>query len=194
VINIIGDSHVHTFPSTKNINVYWLGAKTAFNIWKQNKSVKQIIENTPVEEEIWFCLGEIDCERQIYNKHRETELPKGFLIENTVYLYTEYVRLFQPRLVSIMAVPPQGTVENIFNYPFYSSRFERQQISDLFNLELEIICNNKNIPFVNIWKPGWDSLEPNIWLWPEEDFQEDGAHIKKEIATKYLEDYLKENK
>ena len=133
MINIIGDSHVYTFKHCKKVSPHWLGARTCFNIWKQNKIIKSVFDTYGKDDLYWFCLGEIDCQRHIYNKHITTGVEENFLISNTVWLYLKYVNLFREFNIGVMAAPPQGTVGNIFEYEEYTTREHRQEISNMFD-------------------------------------------------------------
>jgi hypothetical protein len=193
MIHIIGDSHALTFQNAKNVEVHWMGAATAFNLWKKNKVVSQIFrDNNSDSNRFFFCLGEIDCRIHIYNKSQEYQLPEHILINATIDSYLNYISYLKLLgNVSIMTVPPQGTQENYFEYPFYADRKHRQEITDNFNNMLSVCCSHgplgKGIPLIDIWYKKAELVRP---LWKTTDFQEDKCHIKTEVAKRLLEEYL----
>jgi hypothetical protein len=193
MIHIIGDSHSRCFEreSDKSIVAHWLGAATALNLWKKNKSIEEIIFQNGKESRYFLCFGEIDCRIHIYNKHMETGVPEYVLITNTLNSYIGYAsylkRIYN---ISIMAAPPQGTQENYFEYPHYATREHRQEITDYFNMWLEEFCRRDKLPFIDIWYNKPDFVRP---LWRTQDFKEDKCHIKNDVAHKLLISYLEEH-
>jgi hypothetical protein len=182
-IHIIGDSHALTFIDADNVITHWIGAATAHNLSNKYETVKHFFSG--FSDDYWFCLGEIDCRLHIYRQHKITGRTQFSLIQYTVENYLEAVNVFDGWNLGVMAVPPQGYQDNFFEYDYYASREHRQQITDVFNFCLENRCLELEIPFIDIWK--------QESLWPEENFKEDKCHIKNEIATKFLEEYLDNN-
>jgi hypothetical protein len=181
MIHIIGDSHALTFQDSKKVECHWLGAATAYNLWKRHQQIRDIVEQNQ-KDEFWFCLGEIDCRIHIYNYSMKTGVAESVLIENTAFVYTQYIKaMFDQYKFEIMAAPPQGYQENFFDYDFYADRAHRQQITDMFNDALDYYMPLHRI--VRLWS--WTKE-----LWSEEDFKEDKCHIKNEVAVSYLEKYL----
>jgi hypothetical protein len=186
MIHIIGDSHALTFEDAKDVEIHWMGAATAHNLWKKNKHILSIIESNP-KDKYFFCLGEIDCRIHIYNKSVSTGVPEYILSWITVYTYTSYISSLRNYNVSIMAVPPQGLQDNYFNYPFYATRKHRQEITDYFNMVLEGEAHRNRIPFVDIWYNKAEIVRP---LLDSRHFQEDKCHIKSKFAIEKLEKYF----
>jgi hypothetical protein len=188
VPNIIGDSHSLLF---NNATSHWLGAATAFNLWKRHEKIKEIIAGIPEGERIWFMLGEIDCQTHIFNKSTLYTLePTDFMVEQTALIYTNYIKYFFP-YAAIMATPPQGTVDNIYEFTHFASREERQAISHLFNEELKRLCYLNKIKFVDIFEVGWKSLHKSgQYLWPASLFKEDKTHLRNDVATALLQEYI----
>ena len=187
MIHIIGDSHALTFQGAKDVEVHWMGAATAFNLWKKNKEILNILKKFVArgEDGVWFCFGEIDCRIHTYNKSCELFLAEEFIIHNTVNSYCNYVQHimdYEEDVVQVLTAPPQGFQENYFEYPNYASRERRQYYTDEFNSFLYDYLPPGTV--VDIWKP------EAAYLWPEEDFQEDKCHIKPEIAIARLEKYI----
>jgi hypothetical protein len=194
MIHIIGDSHSGCFSGPSWVTTWWLGAATAFNLWKKNHIVQEVFSKIPKDEEIFFCFGEIDSRIHIYKSFRQSEIaPIGFFIDITAYTYVRYINtLKHNRLINIMAIPPQGIQGNFFEYEFYADRKLRQQFTDGLNFNIENLCASFNIPFVDIWENKWNLLleHDDKAMWPEEDFKEDQCHIKNEVAIPLLEDYI----
>jgi hypothetical protein len=184
MINIIGDSHSLCFSGTDWIKVYWLGARTAFNLWKANKDIVDILNRIPPDEDIYFCFGEIDARIHIYKSCMNSKvMPLSFFVDITAFNYAKYIHTltYKERKVGIMAVPPQGTQDNFFGYEHYASRDLRQTFTHGINAYLEGYCLEYKMKYLDIWD--WD----DEYLWSEEDFKDDQCHIKNEIAIPLLE-------
>jgi len=187
MIHIIGDSHALTFQTAKDVEVHWMGAATAMNIWKKHRLIEEILKKAP-QDKYWFCLGEIDCRIHIYNKAMETGVPEYLLVTNSVQTYVSYIAFLKRTYdVGIMVVPPQGLQDNYFGYPFYADRKHRQEITDTFNTWLSVTCWDNRIPLMDIW---YNTVELYRPLFDSRNFEEDKCHIKKTIAKARLEKYL----
>lgn len=184
-LHIVGDSHSLCFDGAKDVVPHWLGALTAFNLWKKNKLLTDLIKSIPAYDTVWFCFGEIDCRVHIYPKSIEYGINTYFLLEESAAVYHHYVDELASRAnrdITCMFVPPQGDEPNTFNIELYPTRETRQDLTNKFNQELMY----KAWSFVDIWKG-------SIELWPMTNFKPDMAHIKNEIAIKYLEEYIEAN-
>ena len=195
-LHILGDSHAQTFQGAKDVVVHWLGAVTAFNLWKKNLIIQEILKDIPKTDRIFFCLGEIDMRIHIYKAMKETSImPPGFYTDITLYNYVRYVRTLQfDHDVSIMAIPPQGYQDNYFGYEHYADRDLRNQFTVGSYITFYSLCEGSKIPFIDIWEEDWENLcnstEDCCPMFPEDFFQEDKCHIKPEIAIDRLEKYL----
>jgi hypothetical protein len=179
-IHLIGDSHCLCFDGAKDVVPHWCGAATAYNLYKKYDLTKTFFE--AIEDDYWFCFGEIDCRLHIYRQAKLLNTTELDILGRTVDTYMEAVSVFDGWNIGVMAVPPQGYEDNIYGYDYYASRAHRQQITDVFNFWLENVCIDYGIPFIDIWKQDE--------IWAEENFKDDKCHIKNEIAIKYLKQYL----
>lgn len=187
MIHIVGDSHSGTFNGANNVICHHLGAVTAFNLWKKHKTIKELLLLNP-KDKYFFCVGEIDCRIHIYNKAIYSEVPEYFLVLSSVDIYVFYLSILKKNFdISVMAVPPQGTQNNVYGYDFYADRKKRQEITDEFNVWLEIKARDNKIPFVDVW---YDMPEMRRPMFPESAFKEDACHIKNSIAIERLENWL----
>jgi hypothetical protein len=187
-IHILGDSHALCFDGAKDVIPHWLGARTAHNLYKQYDKIKSFFED-PFDT-YWFYFGEIDCRIHIYRLWKETGTQRHDLIETTIDNYLGAIRMFDDWDIAVMALPPQGYQDNFFSYEHYASHNQRQQLTDVFNFELENECHKSGIRFIDIWEPGYNELPEAVFSWPQECFKDDLCHLKNSIAIKCLEDYL----
>lgn len=186
-INIIGDSHALCFDGAEDVICHWVGARTAYNLYKRYDTTKTLFSS--LMDEYWFCFGEIDCRLHIYSQWKLTGQKRGSLIEDTIDSYLGAIGVFDGWKTSVMAVPPQGYEENIYDYEYYASQRQRQQFTDVFNLLLEDQCMSLGIPFIDIWAVGYNELPETEFSWPKECFKEDMCHIKNEVAIPLLDKY-----
>ena len=177
-INIIGDSHCLLY---NGVTPHWLNGSTAHNIWKNNKNIETIFRNS--YGEVWLGFGWVDCQRHIYGLQEDIELPYQFIVEQTVAQYTHYIAYLRNKfthvITKVMDVPPAGFEDNIYSILHYPTRDIIHQITIYFNSCLKKEASRLCIPYVEIWG---EYENP----WPEEDFKEDKAHIKNDIATTRL--------
>jgi hypothetical protein len=179
-IHIIGDSHCLLF---EGITPHWFDASTAYNLWKQNKAIEEVLSELKEFEEVWFCFGWVDCQRHIYGLEQDTGIPQLDLVEQTVTQYTNYIKWlsnkYKEKKIKIMLVPPAGFEGNDYNLIHFPDRQTINEITQVFNWMIKLLYE----PCVDIW--GYYE-EP----WPKEDFKEDKAHIKNEISTIRLQRWL----
>lgn len=186
-IHIIGDSHSLSFEGA-GVSCHWMGATSAMNMWKNHKLHMEILQKcNTYDSYFWFGFGEIDCRIEIYNWSQETGVPEYVLINNTVDCYLNYLASIKVYAkISVLAVPPQGWEENIYNYKFYADRKHRQEITDLFNVTLERSCWEQGLKFIDIW---YTEAALERRLWGTQDFKEDNCHMKNSVATTKLKEW-----
>jgi hypothetical protein len=179
-IHIIGDSHCLLFD---NVTPHWFDASTAYNLWKQNRAIEEVVSN--IEGEVWFCFGWVDCQRHIYGLEQDTGISRRLLIEQTVTQYINYLSFLQKKYtyISVLSVPPAGFEDNIYNLTHFPDRDTIIEITNTFNSELQYYADFTGLGYIDIWHSYKE-------LWPEEGFKEDKAHIKNEIATARLQRWL----
>lgn len=194
-IHIIGDSHSLLFQNPE-VESHWLGAATAFQVWKKHYLIRGIVPRIDKDDEFWFMLGEIDCRIHIYSKSQELRIaPLDFMIKKTVESYVGYLSYFYRSYpVFVMATPPQGPVGNVFNYQYYADQETRQKIAHRFNQELEESAKEAGLGFVDLYKPYWDKVSKKKSCFDRATFKEDESHLRNDISTKCLEGYLAANR
>jgi hypothetical protein len=119
------------------------------------------------------------------------KLPEYLLIINSVELYINYLSFLKKNYdIRVLAVHPQGTQFNIYNYKYYADRKQRQEITDYFNIWLELKAKESHIPFIDIW---YDKPEMERPLFSEGAFKTDSCHIKNSLVIERFEKWRKEN-
>lgn len=175
--HIIGDSHALCFADCVDVKPHWMGAATAFNLYKRNEEIQQIIR-TEVRrtDDLYFLFGEIDCRIHIYNNSMRYGVHPQTLLTMTAKTYLTYLNESIHRNFYILFVNPQGYADNEYEYPYYTDRVVRQQYTTYFNAWLDYYTPMRA---VNIW--------PEYDLWCENDFKEDKVHLKNEVIKHYWE-------
>lgn len=191
MIHIIGDSHSLTFQESENVCCHWGGALTANRIFTKSFPL-EIMAEFP-EEEFWFQFGEIDCRIHIYNLHMRENIRVEILTQIAVEKYVAYVvGLREKYNVAIMAVPPQGSSGNVYKYPFYADRIDRQRIADLFNDELKNLCERVEVPFIDVYSDFFILTALN--LVDDSFFRPDLCHLKDVVASGLVDNYIRRNR
>jgi hypothetical protein len=191
MISLIGDSHSLCFEGHEYVKPHWLGALTAFNLWKKNEIIEELIQEDRTCTELWFCFGYVDCHLHLYSKYKETGVPVPVITAQTVFTYLNYINWLREKYsrfhFAVMAVPPAGLTDNLYDFKYYADRETQHVITQEFNVGMHYLAQGMQpeFTFVNIWG---NYFSP----WPEKDFKDDKAHIKNEIAISYLDSYLKE--
>lgn len=176
MIHIIGDSHSLCFGSCSEVITHWLGAYTAFNLWKKNEQIQRTLSTIPDADFVLFLFGEIDCRIHIYNSSMKYGVHPKTLIEMTGHNYITYLQQNIRREFKVLAVPPQGWANNEYKYSFYTDREIRQTYTHNLNYYLQQNLGNS---FFNIW--------PEYSLWDIADFKQDRVHLKNEVVQYYWE-------
>jgi hypothetical protein len=184
VIHVIGDSHALTYDESKLARPHWMGALTAHNLLYKQDVTNEIIRNPHWK---WFSqFGEIDCRVHFFEKHVTTETPLEDLIDTTIDNYMTFVRLMRDFAdLSVMAVPPQGPIDNVYKLTYYGVQAVRQNITNLYNTKLKSICVREDIPFINVY-PNLADL--GIQCLPEFFFEKDLAHIRHNLASRWFDE------
>jgi hypothetical protein len=181
MINIIGDSHVHSFEGMEDVRVYHFEPDgkncTAFHLWDKWESSSNLLATH--SDELWlFHFGEIDARIHIYNQHMKTGQRKLRLCNAVALKYTSLLGwLSLDYNVAILIPPPQGFEGNIYEYPFYADRETREAI---FMTLCEMIDYNASMFGI----PVYDCYRH--YTLPDKDFYYDEVHVKPEIAIPLL--------
>lgn len=190
IIHIIGDSHALTFGGIPNIKVHWLGPATAFRLYTKHIDIKKVMKHIPINEDIWFIFGEIDCRIHIYAKSLEIGLNMDFLAQTTASQYVQYInyldKIVVPNKISIMTIVPQGYADNSWDIEYFAERDTRQAITKCYNRWLEHFCKEFNVPLISLWP---EDLPLECY-----DYDSPGrspkGHLRNEVVYKYVAQYL----
>lgn len=161
VIHVIGDSHSLLFQHHL-IKIHYLGAVTAFNLINNNSTSKgreklfQAISKIRNKKDIILLVfGEIDCRIHIYYQHNKSKgkISMRSLIRNTAQNYIEAANEIKKLgfQVAVFNVMPPGSQKNIYKYPYYAPWETRLKITKMMNEELNKLCKQNNIHFINIY-------------------------------------------
>lgn len=159
-IYVLGDSHAYSFTHPK-FKIYCLGPVTAFNLNNNNSSTKgklkllKTLKKIPKNNLVILVFGEIDCRLHIYNNYLKNnkKITLNKLIQNTIDNYEKVLKKVQNthKNLAVFNVVPAGEQPNIYNYPFYGTREQRQNIAKKFNSKLKKICKKNHIIFIDIF-------------------------------------------
>lgn len=181
MIHVIGDSHCNVFGDTPYFTKFWLRSsdiyemsKTAHQLQRDIDGLNNYLDPLPQDDEIIFGFGEIDCRLHFYRKHIENRTPLIDLIQTTVKRYIDVVTLYRDKFkqVYIMHAIPTGVEDNIWNHNIFAPKHVRKLITEMFNYELEKICKEYDIPFLDVY---YQML--NQFGWRNEHFVRDDCHL-----------------
>ncbi len=165
----VGDSHsqrcFENHPKIADSTVLFghnkLDGKTAFNLPRHEKKVLKI-RRALRDRNLIFVFGEVDIRIHIKYQHRQTGRPVSELVRNTADRYTAYVDSLrkQGNNIHVFNVVPTGNFstpealrwKKTLSYPFLASRDERTAYTEMLNQELAGYCNQRDIPFIDIYK------------------------------------------
>jgi hypothetical protein len=155
MITIVGDSHLYEFLPHKQLGIFYLGPRTAYQLQNHHelhaKQVFPILKKSGVV----FFLGEIDCRIHIYNKARKNSTSISNGIEKTVTKYVEYLKRVKDEFeldLAVMSIVPTGAQHNVYNYEYYADYTTQKFITMSFNVALEYYSNLYRIKYINIFK------------------------------------------
>jgi hypothetical protein len=161
IIHVIGDSHVTPFEFQNGFIAHHIGQATAHNLIKENNTsnsreilLKVVSNINPKRDALLLVFGEIDARIHIHNQHMKTGKTIDELINATVSNYGKAILELSSKgfRVAVLGIPPAGSQENIYKYPFYGSREERKAISIAFNRALGAWCASIRVPFIDVQK------------------------------------------
>ncbi len=170
-----------------------MDGKTAYNLERHEKKLLRILEPLR-EKELIFCFGEVDIRIHIKYKYEQTGIPVKELLENTAERYTAYVsRLRQQGYkIHVFNVIPTGEYrgeaaekwKNGLSYPFTATHAERTQYTEMLNAMYQRYCDERGIPFINIYSYLVDATGCR-----KQELVFDFAHLDKQCADLVLEHY-----
>lgn len=161
IVHVIGDSHTKPFEFQGGFIAHHIGQATAHNLIKENNTSNsreilfKVISGINAKRDVLLLVfGEIDARIHIYNQHMKTGKATDELINATISNYGKAILELRSRgfRVAVLGIPPAGSQENIYKYPFYGSKEERKSISIAFNNALERWCASNSIPFIDVQK------------------------------------------
>jgi hypothetical protein len=186
IIHVIGDSHVKPFEFQGSFVAHHIGQATAYNLIKENNTSNsreiflRVVSGINAKRDVLLLVfGEIDARIHIYNQHMKTGKTIDELINATVSNYGKAILGLTSKgfKVAVLGIPPAGSQENIYKYPFYGSREERKAISIAFNNALGRWCASNSIPFIDVQKAasGKDGFL-------SQEFARDKIHLNSRIV------------
>ena len=204
----VGDSHVAFFAQSNLTKSYWMGCTytaTIYQLLEKGLNIFNLKEevlnsahyidigipdwqctngifNTPnidINDEIIFCYGFNDIQKNIYKYSKEN--PEGtlnFLLEGYIRTISRYIHFYKIKcsVLSIPPVPLPSPIEGKYNNGIFGdfealgSDEERIEYTKYANKILENLCIKNDIKFINIY---------NI-------ISDDNGFIKKEYTTDYV--------
>ncbi|NOX32249.1 MAG: hypothetical protein GXP56_00720 [Deltaproteobacteria bacterium] len=204
-IAAVGDSHsLRCFENHALIadsKVYFgynkLDGKTAYKLKDHDKKVRKII--TPIKDKhIIFVFGEVDVRIHIKYQHRQSGIPVKTLVENTAKRYTGYIAQLRNEGfdIHVFNVVPTGDFagkqfeswEKKLKYPFDNNFKERQLYTLMLNSELNLCCQMRGIPFIDIYQYLVDARGAR-----KKELVYDFAHINSKTADIVMEHYCFSN-
>lgn len=195
---VVGDSHTRVFRRTKEYTVYHIGPATIFHLLSpissnhsRDKFLK-VLEKYRKGDKLLLVFGEIDCRIHIFHQYKKHGEQKAlsYFIDASIERYGQVLSFLKERKIDpiVYNVVPAVIQENIYNYPHYGSRPVRAAIIIEFNEKLRMLCDNNNVPFIDISSYVADE---NGFIKPE--FQSpDNAHLNDRV-TPLLVDWAKYN-
>jgi hypothetical protein len=155
-VHFIGDSHTTPYNFGKKFVVHHIGQATAHNLWAEQSSsdsnkifMKVLPGISPRRDVVGLVFGEIDCRIHFYYQHMKTGKSYAKLMDATIENYGRAMDELDRwgLCFFVVGVPPVGSQENIYRYPFYGNLLERSRISREFNKKLEAYCRKREVPF-----------------------------------------------
>jgi hypothetical protein len=151
------------FDGLPGVKVHHLGPRTAYKISDHHDQVLTEIDPIGIDEKVIFTLGEIDCRIHIYRAHKREGISLFTSINRVVRQYLAYVnKIGKLRDVHVLSVSPTGTKGNVHNFDHYSNRETIKLITLMFNGLAEGYCENRHIPFLNVYPETVDDNNERI--------------------------------
>jgi hypothetical protein len=186
LLNIIGDSHVHTFTKCDNTRIWEISPEVSIKTIREYPTVILKALNT-YPNEVWaFQIGERDVRNNILAESITQNVPIDQIIEEYVASYRKFMFLLEGTYdIYIMTTPPQGIFcEEVDE--FFSPREVRHNIGIKLNSGIKKAFT-KPSKILDLWHMG--ALPKDMVN--KEYFQKDGLHIKPALAETALRHALK---
>lgn len=195
IVHVIGDSHTKSFEYQDKFICHHVGQATAHNLYKPNNSsnsreiLSSIVKGLPRQDIILLVFGEIDARIHIYNQHKKTGRHIPDLIWGTVANYSHVFKGLRNigYKVAILGIPPAGSQDNIYKYPYYGSPKERSEISNNLNQALRTFCKANDILYIDV-----HSLTKDDKGMIKKEWARDETHLNSGIVP-YVREKLREH-
>ncbi len=195
--HVVGDSHTEVFNNCDLFQVHHIGPATAFNLNKPNNTTRSfeklfsIVNNLRKGDIVILVFGEIDCRIHIYYQYKKNneEISLPDLIDATIDHYFDVIQKLQKGglFICVYGIPPVGTQENMYHYPYYASRNERSLIYSEFNQKMKNRCIILGLPYIDIHSATSDS---NGFILPI--YTADEVHLNKNVLPIVEKELIKE--
>lgn len=167
MIYVIGDSHSQIFDTkvtepyyevfNKSFKTKWLNAATAYNVGKHIPDVTEWIYKNQFDKKndsLLFILGEIDARVHLGPQSHK----QGITYEESCKLCTNKYHTFLNHFknegykIIVMGATPSGphNARNGDGSLSYKTPTERNQITEIFNKQVNEICNNEGFIYRDI--------------------------------------------
>lgn len=152
--------HIH-FNQHYDIKLVRIGPSTAYNAFMKNSVIQQSIEFAQVKptDTILLQFGEIDCRTHISKKVIKEGKDKVDLCQKTadrLFIEVDLIRNLGYNCGVISTVPSTWLDEKITDapddFPRYGDMNFRNDISKIYNKFLRFGCENRGIPYLDIFK------------------------------------------
>ena len=176
MVYLIGDSHTQSFGS--NFKTIWIEAPTAYQNIKKLNQIDNKLNTLNINKTIdylFFSFGEIDVRYHLGfisdNDNKSNEDVVSECINKYLSFLNYYINCGYK--VGVYGVVPSGTYNGLQgnNRPSYKTHVERNKITEIFNQQLKIMCENKNILFKSIF---YEIVDKDNYF---DYFSVDGIHL-----------------
>jgi len=194
---VIGDSHVYIFLLNKYFSVFHIGAITAFNIFNEKsttasyRKIMNVVNKLPMNSNIIFVAGEIDCRIHIYKKYMQSANEKydelkeisytsfDNLINSTIDNYVAFMNYIinKGMIVYVLSIAPANVQTNIYKYPFFANIETQAMIKKRFNELLKIRCSLTKISYIDLYKYVVNSKGMMI-----DKYKADEVHLNRKVV------------
>lgn len=183
-IVILGESHVRSFSYRKNLLPFFMGSGRDVNLDNAKlviKKANKIIENTKDEDSLYFFyLGEPNVRYQLKN---DWDVHKtGFKDQ---VLNKEYLQKCISKYKNILSkVKVDGIISPTTAY------IPSLKALKYFNSELEKMCKELNISFINVYKSTINDKGNVRNKLKDPNYKRDPIHLNSQISDIFLNELL----
>ncbi len=209
-IYCIGDSHASFFSGRNSIQPAWpersediipsfksyrLGATLAYSLSQSGtrtqgrEKLLEITSQLPKNSYVLLNFGEIDCRVHLLKQAQEQSKNKEEVVSECVQRYFSVIKELQEKFrVIVWAVVPSTSSEKSIDprYPHFGSNLERNEVTSLFNKQLERLCRDNQILFISLFSQliNKNGSTNTRYFW-------DGVHLSQNAMPLAIEEILK---